>query len=68
MGKDLNSSKAAGDPKQPWRDSSEAIRKLVNGVLVSVGTVYLATGSILVTVIGAIVSITLAVLFAAARR
>lgn len=68
MGKNLDSWKALGDPKPPRRDTAEAIRKLVNGVLVSVGTVYLATGSIMVTVIGAIVSITLAVLYATARR
>ncbi|SFK13330.1 hypothetical protein SAMN05421835_11492 [Amycolatopsis sacchari] len=67
MGKDLNSRTPAGGPPRPDGNLG-AVRKLVNGVLVSVGTVYLATNSIVVTIIAAAVAVALAALYLIARR
>jgi hypothetical protein len=57
---------AGSDP--PPRPSSEAILTLVTGVLAGVGCVFIGTHSIVITLIAAIVAITLTAMVLTIRR
>jgi hypothetical protein len=59
MGRDMNVSKSVGSSPSPRRRGLQNILKVVNGVLVGVGALYLATGSVVVTAIGAVVAVAL---------
>ena len=63
MSEDLNVSKPAGGPPAPRRRNPRAMLRVINGVLVSVGTLYLATGSVVVAAIGAAVAVGIAALY-----
>jgi hypothetical protein len=62
MSEDQNVAKPAGGPPSPGRNPQPAVG-MINGVLVGVGTLYLATKSIEVTIVGAVVAATLAALY-----
>ena len=62
MSKDLNVSKPAGGSPAPRRRNPRAMLRVINGVLVGVGTLYLATGSVIMAAIGAVVAVVLAAL------
>lgn len=62
MSEDRNVAKPAGDPPSPGR-SSQTILGVINGALVSVGTLFVATKSVEVTIIGAVVAVALAGLY-----
>ena len=62
MSEDTNASTPAGGPPSPRR-RSQASMKAINGALVGVGTVYLTTDSITVTIIGASVAVVLTALY-----
>ena len=53
---------------RPRRPGSGAILTLVNGALAGVGGVYVATRSVLITVIAAVAAIVLAAMVLAGRR
>lgn len=59
MGRDTNASKAAGSSPSPRRRGPQVMLKVINGVLVGVGALYLTTESVVVTAIGAVVAVAL---------
>jgi hypothetical protein len=62
MSEDHNVAKSAGGPPSSgW--SAQAVMAIINGVLVGVGTLYLATKSTAIATIGAIVAAALAGLY-----
>jgi len=63
MSEDTNVSKPTGDAPSPRRREPQAMMKLINSVLVAVGTLYLATESVAVTIIGASVAVALVLLY-----
>ncbi|MGH3879299.1 MAG: hypothetical protein ACRDSK_19915 [Actinophytocola sp.] len=62
MSEDQNVAKPAGGPPSPGRNS-QTVLGMINGALVSVGTLYVATKSVEVTIIGAIIAAVLAGLY-----
>lgn len=62
MGKDRNVPKPRGGSQPPRRRDPRGPLKVINGILVGVGTLYLASGSVTVTIIGAVVATVLAAL------
>jgi hypothetical protein len=67
MSKDMDVSKPSGGPPPNRRGPSE-VPSFINGVLVGVGALYLATRSIQVTSIGAVVAVVLTALYLIAHR
>lgn len=63
MSKDKDFSKRTGGLPSPRRPSARAMVRAVNGLLVGIGTLYLATNSAVVTAIGAVLAIILVVLW-----
>ncbi len=68
MSEDKNISKPTGDAPPPRRRDSQAMMKLINSVMVAVGTLYLATESVAVTIIGATVAVVLVTLYLVLHR
>jgi len=68
MGKDIDVSKSSGNSPSPQRGDSRDVVKVIKTVLVGVGALYLATGSIVVTVIGSVVAAALVALYALTHR
>ena len=59
---------AASSSRPPQRPSADALLTLVTGVLAGVGSVYVGTRSVLITVIAAVAAIVLVVLVLAFQR
>ena len=66
MSKELNKKERLDDA--PSQQTSQSVLTVVTAALGAVGTLYLATGSIAVTVIGAVVAILSAALYLAAAK
>ncbi|WP_143229659.1 hypothetical protein [Actinophytocola xanthii] len=62
MSEDQNLVRSAGGPPSPGR-GTQAVMGIINGALVGVGTLYLATKSIAVAAVGAITATALAGLY-----
>lgn len=67
MSEDRNVSTPASGPPSPHRDPLIMLQ-VINGVLVSMGTLYVATKSFTVTIVGAAVAAVLAVLYFVTRK
>jgi hypothetical protein len=63
MSEDLNTSTPSDGPPLPRGRRPRASLKAINGALVGVGSIYLATESITVTVIGASVAVVLTIVY-----
>jgi len=65
---DVDTPKPADGSPPPHRRDPQAVMPVINGVLVGVGTLNLATRSVVVTIIGAVVALTLAGLYLIMHR
>jgi hypothetical protein len=63
MSKDKDVSEPIGGPPAPRRPGTPAMMQAINGLLVSIGTLYLVTNSVVVAAIGAVLVIILMVLW-----
>lgn len=68
MGKDANTPKPVGGSPPPRRGAPQTMLLVINGVLAGVGSLYLTTGSVIVTIIGAAVAIASATLYSISGR
>lgn len=68
MGKDIDVSKPTGSSPSPRRGDSRDVVKVIKNVLVGVGALYLATGSVVVTIIGSVVAAVLVTLYVLTRK
>lgn len=68
MSQNGNVEQPTNGSRQPRRRNLQVIVKSVNGAVAGIGGVYLATQSIAVTVIGAIVAVLLAALYVTIER
>lgn len=67
MSEDRNVATPASGPPSPHRDPLIMLQ-IINGVLVSMATLYVATKSVTITIIGAAVAAVLAVLYFVTRK
>lgn len=68
MSKDMDVAEPVGDPPSPKGPSPDAMLAAINGVLISISALYLASKSVLVTAIGAVMAIVLGVIYLFSRR